>query len=141
MDNPKVTNLWDFPIRTDRTIQTNRLDIVFKLKQSKTCKLTDMSVPSDSIISAKEFEKLRKYKDLEIQIVKMWKTKTKTISHCVKYRPKLCGNCAFPQNFHTRRSGEITIFYAVPVIVGVLRDHRNMLMKYQEICLLLKFKK
>ena len=86
MDNPKVTNLWDFPIRTDRTIQTNRLDIVFKHKQSKTCKLTDMSVPSDSIISAKEFEKLRKYKDLEIQIVKMWKTKTKTISHCVKYR-------------------------------------------------------
>ena len=25
--------------------------------------------------------------------------------------PKLCGNCAFPQNFHTRKLGEITIFY------------------------------
>ena len=86
MDNPKVTNLWDFPIRTDRAIQTNRLDIVIKHKESKTCKLTDMSVPSDSIISAKEFEKLRKYKDLEIEIAKMWKAKTKTIPHCVKYR-------------------------------------------------------
>ena len=38
-----------------------------------------MSVPSDSNISAKEFEKLGKYKDLEIEIAKMWKMKTKTI--------------------------------------------------------------
>ena len=28
-------------------------------------------------------------------------------------RPKLCGNCAFPQNFLTRKLGEITVFYAV----------------------------
>ena len=27
--------------------------------------------------------------------------------------PKLCGNCAFPQNFHTRKLGEITVFFAV----------------------------
>ena len=38
-----------------------------------------MSVPSDSSISAKEFEKFSKYKDLEIEIAKMWKMKTKTI--------------------------------------------------------------
>ena len=28
-------------------------------------------------------------------------------------RTKLCGNCAFPRNFHTRKLGEITIFFAV----------------------------
>ena len=28
-------------------------------------------------------------------------------------RPKLCGNCTFPQNFHTMKLGEITVFYAV----------------------------
>ena len=28
---------------------------------------------------------------------------------------KLCGNCAFPQNFHTRKLGEITWFFAVLV--------------------------
>ena len=39
-----------------------------------------MSVPSDSNISAKEFEKFSKYKDLEIEIAKMWKMKTKTHS-------------------------------------------------------------
>ena len=40
-----------------------------------------MSVPSDSNISAKKFEKLSKYKDLEIEIAKMWKTKTKAIPY------------------------------------------------------------
>ena len=50
------------------------------------------------------------------------------INHCVKYhnsmngtvfayfranRPKLYGNYAFPQIFHTRKLGEITAFYAV----------------------------
>ena len=38
-----------------------------------------MSVQSDSNISATEFEKCSKYKDLEIDIAKMWKIKTKTI--------------------------------------------------------------
>ena len=38
-----------------------------------------MSVPSNSNISAKESEKLSKYKDLEIDIAKMQKMKTKTI--------------------------------------------------------------
>ena len=27
--------------------------------------------------------------------------------------PKLCGNCAFPQNIHTRKLGGITEFFAV----------------------------
>ena len=30
-------------------------------------------------------------------------------------RPKLCGNCAFPQNIHARKLGEITVFFAVLV--------------------------
>ena len=32
---------------------------------------------------------------------------------CGKAQRKLCGNCAFPQNFHTRKSGEIMVFFAV----------------------------
>ena len=30
-------------------------------------------------------------------------------------RLKLCGNCAFPQNFHISKLGEITVFFAVLV--------------------------
>ena len=32
---------------------------------------------------------------------------------CHTIRQKLCGNCSVPQNFHTRKLGEITIFFAV----------------------------
>ena len=64
-------------MKTNRKIQANRPDIVIKHKQNKTCQLIDISVPSYSKISAKEFEKLGKCKDLEI--AKMWKMKTKTI--------------------------------------------------------------
>ena len=38
-----------------------------------------MSMPSDGNISAKEFQKLSTYNDLEIEIAKMYKMKTKTI--------------------------------------------------------------
>ena len=31
---------------------------------------------------------------------------------------KLCGNCAFTQNFHTRKLGEITVFYAVNITLS-----------------------
>ena len=30
--------------------------------------------------------------------------------------PKLCGNCTFPQNFHTRKLGEITALYVVDLV-------------------------
>ena len=66
-----MTILRDFPIRTDRKIQANWPDIIIKHKQNKTCQLIDISVPSDSNVSAKEFEKLSKYKYLEIEIIKM----------------------------------------------------------------------
>ena len=78
-----MTILWDFPIRTGRTVQANRQDIVIKHKQNKTCQLIDMNVPSDSNISAKVFEKLSRYKDLDVEIAMMWKTKTKTIPNIV----------------------------------------------------------
>ena len=34
-------------------------------------------------------------------------------------RLKLCGNCAFPENLHTRKSGEIMLFFAV--LIGGVR--------------------
>ena len=35
---------------------------------------------------------------------------------CPAIRLKLCGNCAFPQNFHTGKLGEISVLYLVIVI-------------------------
>ena len=39
-----------------------------------------VTVPADKNVSLKEFQKLSKYKDLEIEVTKMWKLNTKTIS-------------------------------------------------------------
>ena len=41
--------------------------------------MMDVAVPSDQNISLKEFQKLSKYKDSEIEVTKMWKLKTKII--------------------------------------------------------------
>ena len=39
----------------------------------------DVAVPSDQNISLKEFQKLSKYKDLEIKVTKMYKLKCKKL--------------------------------------------------------------
>ena len=61
---------------TDRTITANRPDIVVKDSVNSTCKLIDMTVPSDRNIALKEIEKKSKYKDLELEIQRMWHMKT-----------------------------------------------------------------
>ena len=42
--------------------------------------LLDVSIPSDRTTSVKMVEKLSKYKDLEIEIRKMWQLKTIIVS-------------------------------------------------------------
>ena len=78
-ENDECTILWDIPIHTDREIKANRPDIIVKDKEQKQCYLIDMTVPSERNVSAKEVEKLSKYKDLEIEITRMWGMKTLTI--------------------------------------------------------------
>ena len=46
-------------------------------------------------------------------------------------RPKLYGNCAFPQTFYTRILGEITVFYAV--INRVIDQQSTISVSYQKL--------
>eukprot|EP00794_Sanderia_malayensis_P000862 gene862-154_t len=62
-----------------RTIQANRPDVIIKDFKEKTCFLIEISVPCDQNIAPKEFDKLSKYKDLEIEIQKMWSPKAITV--------------------------------------------------------------
>ena len=39
--------MWDMPVNTDRTITANTPDIFIKDSVNSTCKLIDMSIPSD----------------------------------------------------------------------------------------------
>ena len=66
-------------VHTDKTINANKPDIIIKDKQEKICMLIDKAVPSDRNSSIKVAEKLSKYKDLEIEITKMWGVKTITV--------------------------------------------------------------
>ena len=74
-----ITVLWDMPIHTDRHIAANRPDIVIKDSTQAICKIIDMTVPSDRNIAIKELEKKSKYKDLEIEIERMWNMKSEVI--------------------------------------------------------------
>ena len=78
-DNEEVTILWDMQVHTDRIIKPNKPDIIIKNKKEKSCMLIDMAVPSDRNTSVKVAEKLSKYKDLEIEITRMWGMKTQTV--------------------------------------------------------------
>ena len=69
-----LTIMWDMPINTDRTITANRPDIIVKDSVNSTCKLIDVTVPSDRNIA--QIEKKSKYKDLELEIQRMWHMKT-----------------------------------------------------------------
>ena len=40
-----------------------------------------------------------------------------------QFHQKLCENCAVQQNFHTRKLGEITVFYAVSVKYRKVEPH------------------
>ena len=53
--------------------------IVLHDEKEKTCLLINISIPDDSKVNTKESEKLRKYKDLEIEVSRMWKARTKIV--------------------------------------------------------------
>ena len=71
--------MWDTPIQTDGEIKAHRPDIVIKNKKEKNCLLIDMSIPTEKNTSVKVTERLSKYKDLEIEVQRMWGVKATTI--------------------------------------------------------------
>ena len=74
-----ITIPYDMPIHTDREISANRPDIAIKDNRDKKCTLIDVAIPFDKNTSTKVSEKLSKYKDLEIEITRMWQMKTDII--------------------------------------------------------------
>lgn len=78
-NGPSVTILYDQQVHTDRSITANRPDIILRNELGKTCLIIDVSVPQDSNVDKKEAEKCLKYRDLAIEIERMWMTKTEVI--------------------------------------------------------------
>ena len=75
----KVTILWNQQVQTDRTIPNNKPDIIIRDNEKGTCMLIDVAISGDRNVIKKETEKILKYKDLTIEIQRMWNVKTKVI--------------------------------------------------------------
>jgi len=75
----KVTILWKQKVQTDRTIPSNKPDITIRDNEKGTCVLIDVAISGDRNMIKKEAEKILKYKDLTIEIQRMWNVKTKVI--------------------------------------------------------------
>ena len=66
-------------VQTDRTIPNNKPDITIRDNEAGTCMLIDVAISGDTNVIKKEAEKILKYKDLTIEIQRMWKVKTRAI--------------------------------------------------------------
>ena len=77
-ESENATIPWDMQVHTDKIIKANKPDIIIKHKEEKTCMLINMGIPSDRNTSVKVAKRLSKYKDLEIEILKMLGMKTQT---------------------------------------------------------------
>ena len=75
----KVTILWNQQVQADRTIPSNKPDIIICDNEKGTCMLIDAAISEDRNVIEKEAEKILKYKDLTIEIQRMWNVKTKVI--------------------------------------------------------------
>ena len=65
-------------MQTDRTILINKPDII-RYSEKGTCMLIDVAISGDRNVVKKEAEKILKYKDLTIEIQRMWNIKTRAI--------------------------------------------------------------
>lgn len=57
----------------------NKPDIIVTDQVNKKCQIIDMAVQTDRHTSVKAVEKLPKWKDLEIEVARMWKIKIEMI--------------------------------------------------------------
>jgi hypothetical protein len=74
-----VTILWNQQVQTDRNILNSKPDIIIRDNERTTCMLIDVAISGDRNVIKKEAEKILKYKDLTIEIQRMWNVKTKVI--------------------------------------------------------------
>ena len=104
-------------IHTDRELSANKPDKVIKDHADRCCKLIDVSVPADRNTSTKVFEKLSKYKDLEIEIARMWGMRTETVPVIVGcYNEAVLIRTQWPTLMTTRSSPCSQILQNLPMV-------------------------
>ena len=67
-----VTILWKQQVQTDRSIPNNKPDTIIRDNEKGTCVLIDVVISGDRNVIKKETENILIYKDLTIEIQRMW---------------------------------------------------------------------
>jgi hypothetical protein len=73
----KFAILWNQQVQTDRTITNNKPDIIIRDNKQGTCRLIVVAIPRDIKVVREEDEEILKYKDLIIEIQRMWNVEAK----------------------------------------------------------------
>ena len=71
--------MWNQQVQTDRTVPNNKPDIIIRDDEKGTSMLIDVAISGDRNVIKKEAEKILKYKDLTIEIQRMWNVKANVI--------------------------------------------------------------
>ena len=111
-------------MQADRIITNNKPDIINRDNEKGTCMLIDVASPGDTNVIKKEAEKILKYKDLTIEIERMWNVKTRVIPVIIgttgtisksfrKYVSDIPGNHDFKELQKTALLGTAHIFRKV----------------------------
>ena len=79
MENEHVKLLWDFNVQTDKTIEVRRPDLMLIDKIIEECKIIDVAVLGDTRVVKNEEKKIEKYRDLAIEIGRLWKKRANTV--------------------------------------------------------------
>ena len=75
----KIAILWNQQVQTDGTIPNNKSDIIIRDNEKGTCVLIDVAISGDRNLIKKEADMILKYKDLKIEMQRLWNVKTKVI--------------------------------------------------------------
>jgi len=71
--------MWNQQVQIDRTIPNNKPDIIIRDNEMGACVLIDAAISGDRNVIKKGADKILKYKDLTIEVQRMWNVKTKVI--------------------------------------------------------------
>ena len=64
--------MWNQQVQTDRTVPSNKPYITIRDNEKVTCMLIDVAISGDRNVIKKETENILIYKDLTIEIQRMW---------------------------------------------------------------------
>jgi len=66
-------------VQTEKIVSNNKPDIIIRDNKQRTCMSTDVAISADRNVIKKEAENILKYKDIIIEIQRMWNVKAKVI--------------------------------------------------------------